>query len=484
LQPLTYERLEKLKQTHATLRLLRADNCPLILSFLYQVFIQPNRRSIRYSELLALLDDYLYRLQEVYGEEKHARSPKAYLEEWCSDRCEYLRQYYIAGQDEPEFDLTPASEKAIEWLVSLDQRQFIGTESRLLSFFQFLREIDQQTKADPQLRLADLEQKKAAIEEEIKNVRAGIVSSYDERQIKERFMQAEETARKLLSDFRQVEENFRTLDRLARERIATSDKNKGALLDEIFLEQDIIRDSDQGKSFKAFWEFLMSPDSQDELKNLLKNILALEEIQTTTEHNSVNFLQNIQVFLLDAGDKVYHSNSLLAEQLRKFLDNHTYLENKRLLNLIKSIEKKAIEMNEIIINDKAFSNISELAPNIELILSRTLFLPPKNPLIKESLLKAGEVVATLSSLFEQNYIDEHTLLHNISQALQELVQISLKDLIILFPIRKGLAEIITYLHIASKCNKAVINNNLQESIIYTVKNSTKCLTLPQIIFLR
>ena len=41
-------------------------------------------------------------------------------------------------------------------------------------------------------------------------------------------------ARRLLSDFRQVEDNFRQLDRCMREKIATSAKSKGGLLDEIF----------------------------------------------------------------------------------------------------------------------------------------------------------------------------------------------------------------------------------------------------------
>ena len=484
MEPLSYERLEILRQTHATLRLLRAENAPLILSFFYQVFIQPNRRSIRCSDLISLLNDYLYHLQEVYGEDKHTRTPKAYLEEWSSDRCEYLRQYYTPQHDEPEFDLTPSAEKAIEWLQGLGQGQFIGTESRLLSLFQFLGEIVQRTEEDPQARIAELEKQKAAIEEEIERIRAGIANSYDIRQVKERFMQAVETSRKLLSDFRQVEENFRILDRMARERIATSDKNKGALLDEIFAEQDIIRNSDQGKSFKAFWEFLMSTQSQHELKNRLKHILSLEEIKNSDERNSIYFLQNIHAFLLDAGEKLYRTNNLLAEQLRKYLDNQTYLENKRLLEIIKSIEKKAILVNNMQLNDKAFASIDEATPDLKLPLSRTLFTPPKNPIIESMGLKTGKADITLTPIFTQNYIDENALINNIRQALQTNAQVTLNHLITIFPVQRGLAEILTYMNIASKNDKAVINNKVQELILYTMKSKTKTLQLPQIIFIR
>jgi hypothetical protein len=43
-----------------------------------------------------------------------------------------------------------------------------------------------------------------------------------------------------------------------RERIATWDRGKGELLAAVFDEQDGIAQSEQGKSFAAFWKFLMS----------------------------------------------------------------------------------------------------------------------------------------------------------------------------------------------------------------------------------
>lgn len=52
-----HDYLEKLKQTHPTLRLLAADNAPLIISFLYRIFIQPNQRSVSQSDLTRRLED-------------------------------------------------------------------------------------------------------------------------------------------------------------------------------------------------------------------------------------------------------------------------------------------------------------------------------------------------------------------------------------------------------------------------------------------
>ena len=72
-----------------------------------------------------------------------------------------------------------------------------------------------------------------------------------------------ETARGLLADFRQVEENFRQLDRQVRERITRFEGGKGEVLSDIFDEHDSIAGSDQGRSFRAFWDFLMSPSRQE-----------------------------------------------------------------------------------------------------------------------------------------------------------------------------------------------------------------------------
>jgi hypothetical protein len=78
----------------------------------------------------------------------------------------------------------------------------------------------------------------------------------DDTQVKDRFLQMASTARALLSDFREVEQNFRELDRTDRERIALWEGGKGELVGQIFGDRDAISDSDQGRSFRAFWDFL------------------------------------------------------------------------------------------------------------------------------------------------------------------------------------------------------------------------------------
>jgi len=139
-----------------------------------------------------------------------------------------------------------------------------------MTVFQLLRQIAEGTTADPAARIAELEKRQATLADELGRLREGRVDLMDSAQVRDRFVQLSDTAYALLADFRELEQGFRELDRAVRVKIATWDGSKGDLLDQIFGERDAISDSDQGRSFRAFWDFLMSPSRQEELSALLE----------------------------------------------------------------------------------------------------------------------------------------------------------------------------------------------------------------------
>ncbi len=478
-----YEFLFNLKRNHATLRLLAADNSALIVSFLYLQFVAPNRRGIGYSELHAQLDDYLYYLHQIYGDARHPKSARDYLLDWSDESSPYLRKYYPDQGDEAEFDLTPATEKAIEWIQDLQAREFVGTESRLLLVFRLLREIVQQTEQDPQTRITALVQQRAEIDEEISRVRSGQVDVLDTTQVRERFFQAEDMARKLLVDFRQVEFNFRDLDRQTREKIALSEGSKGKMLDDIFFSHDEIRDSDQGCSFRAFWEFLMSAKHQAELDRLLNSVYALDSVQQVQPSD---FLQRMRYLLLEAGEKVYQTNHQLVDQLRKYLDDQTWLENKRIMEIIHAIEKRAITVRDAAADEKLFAQLDELKPGLDLVMSRNLFTPPGNIAISTDSIDEGEAQELdVKLLFEQTHIDLGLLQANVKHLLQRESQVSLRRVVDRFPISQGVAELVGYVNLATRDDRALIDADTQQRI--TVRNERGKrlrVKLPRIVFVR
>ena len=96
-----------------------------------------------------------------------------------------------------------------------------------MTVFDLLHQIIDGTELNPRTRIAELQKRKAAIDAEIAQIAQGRLDMMEPGQVRERFLQMTSTARELLSDFRAVEHNFRSLDRSVRERIATWDGNKG-----------------------------------------------------------------------------------------------------------------------------------------------------------------------------------------------------------------------------------------------------------------
>jgi hypothetical protein len=127
--------------------------------------------------------------------------------------------------------------------------------------------------------------------------------------VRDRFQQFTQLARELLTDFREVEHNFRLLDRRVRERVALWDGAKGTLLEEIIGERDAIADSDQGRSFRAFWEFLLSNRRQEEFTELLARVLALPPVADLKPDART---RRVHYDWLEAGEYTFTSSLPLA----------------------------------------------------------------------------------------------------------------------------------------------------------------------------
>jgi len=140
------------RDRHPAWRLLASPHAPLVASFLYRVFVAPNVRLTSEADLAEMLEDELFALREQLGVEVYPKTATEYLNDWCAPDKGWLRKFYKPGTDEAQFDLTPATEKAIAWLVSLTERPFVGTESRLLTMFALLEQISTGSEADPARR--------------------------------------------------------------------------------------------------------------------------------------------------------------------------------------------------------------------------------------------------------------------------------------------------------------------------------------------
>jgi hypothetical protein len=337
-----YEELAYLR-SHPAWKLLASRHAELVLSFLDRAFVTPNISAVPASQLAGMLDDELFALNQRLGEGTYPKQAGEYLDDWASDDHGWLRKFYPAGSDEPCYDLDPAVQKALLWVDDLRPRDFVGTESRLNTIFELLRQMVFGAEEDPELRLAELRRRRAELDEEIDRVERGDLPLLDAVSQRDRYQQFAKTARELLADFREVEANFRRLDRRLREQIAGWDGPKGGLLDEAVSGRTAIAESDQGRSFQAFYDLLLSYQRQDELSDLLRAVGEIGHLAGQYDER----LARVHFDWIDACERTQATVRLLSEQLRRFLDDRAWLENRRVFELVRSIEARALKARDV-----------------------------------------------------------------------------------------------------------------------------------------
>jgi len=476
-----FHTLEMARSSHPAWRLLRADNAALIASFLERAFLRPNVRQISESELARHLDDELFELRRAFGEARFPREAHAYLDDWASDKNGWLRKRYVEGEDEAQFDITPATETALSWLAGLGQRSFISTESRLRTIFDLLRDLIIDTESDVVARTSALTLRRAEIDAEISRLAAGDVPILDDAIIRDRFHLILETAQNLLSDFRALEHSFRVLDRDARIRIATWEGTKGGLLEVILGDRDAIAESDQGRSFRAFYDLLMSTDRQDELTILLEKMLALEPVGRLKPDRRV---KRIHFDWLTAAEATQRTVAKLSAELRRYLDDKAWLENRRIMQILRTIEVHALGLGDRPPSG-AIMALDGTGPEIALPLDRPLFSPPLRPDLDEFGSGEDGEEPSADALFDLVHVDKGRLQARIWRALHRRGQVSLSDVLAQHPLELGLAELVAYFSIAAEDPAGLIDDTEHETISWTdARGVARRATMPRVLFIR
>lgn len=470
----TFEDLAWLRANSPAWRLLCAANAPLVLSFLDQVFVEENARAVSATELASRLDDTLY----VLDQRGHSfpKRPKEYLDDWASPEAGWLRKFYPDGTDEPHYDATPAVEKALQWVRSLHSRDFVGTESRLNTVFDLLRQIVFGTETDPQERIRELRKQRDQIDEQIARLTAGELELMDSSAVLDRYQQFAATARELLADFREVEDNFRKLDRQLREKIAGWQGGKGELLDDVLGSRESIAGSDQGKSFQAFYGFLLSQARQEELTQLLD---AVHDMTRTDPR-----LKRVHYDWLDAAERTQATVRQLSEQLRRFLDDQVWFENRRVIDILRGIEAKALKLREQK-NPSLSIELDAPGPAIRLPMERPLYTPVKKNKLSSDNVRDAQEGTDPTALFEQVYVDPAPLAAAVRQALRAQPTAGLCELVEGHPLQQGLAELVTYLSLKDDGFAIVYDEDHPERISWEDADGTeRVATLPRVTYAR
>jgi len=477
-----FDELESVRRSSAAWKLLRADNASLVLAVLGKIFVDENVREISQTDLISRIDDELYAINDSLDEPRFPKTAKAYLDDWSAADSKWLRKYYTtSGSDEPHFDAEPALEKALAFVRALKGRDFVGTESRLNTVFELLRQMVHGTETDPDKRIHELRRQRQALDEEIARVERGDLSILTPTAQRDRFQQFVTTARDLLSDFRQVEANFRSLDRELRETIAGWQGSKGELLDQIVADRGDIANTDQGRTFTAFYDFLLSASRQAEFEDLLERALELESLGEVDPR-----VRRIHHDWLEAGERTQATVRLLSEQLRRFLDDTAWLENRRIVEILKSISATAVSIREQAASAPG-CELDGAAPAFVLPMERRLYTPKQRTPIDSALAddQPGLDEPGSDALFEQTYVDTARLSEQVRNALATSGQVPLTAIVGAAPLEHGLAELVAYLALSDESFTTIFDDAATDEIAWSNGEEVeRVATLPRTGFVR
>ena len=465
-----------------SVKLLKMRSAEFFLAFVTSVFDE--QMAIGEEKLQMLLENRLDNQREditdedinieTLGESNETKA-KRLIKEWTDKG---LFANYQNEDGEIIYELSSHTSKVIDWVTSLKKEEYIGTESKFKTLFSQLKDLVEFSNEDREKRLELLRQKKEDIERQIESLEMGEeIEVYEDYQIEPRYNSLNKLAKELLSDFKEVDDNFKKIIKQIYKR-QTENEGKKDILNYIFDAYAELKDSQQGKSFYAFWEFLLSSELQkewDELTDLLYKTLDKRNIDSKDK-----FLKEMKKHLFDAGEKVSKTNDRMSEKLSLIIRNNGNSDTQATKQVINDIKKMLLNTA----HNKERNNTSLNYEVIELKLptERQLNLTPKqeveyNNIPTEADLDINEL-ERIDKLYNYHQIDRRILRKRIDIILRENTQTTLAEVIELNNgIEKGLSELFGYIAILKEY-KTIVSDNRTQEIIFS-KNKT--ITIPEII---
>lgn len=480
--------------------LLRANSASLVISFFYQEFIIYNKLSVLAADMEIHLDSFLRDhkeelkdfevensdesvVEEFFEKKDRKQRVRGYIEKWCKNG--YLLRYYNSDR-ESVLELTQSILKLFTWIDDLKPKKFIGTESQFKTILDQLHDLYQHITEDTVSRIKALKQEKAEIEKEIKRLEAGgKVETYTPVQIFEMVDLCLRNGKDLLNDFRQVEDNFRIAGSEIYRKQSELNYSKGDILGFALDTDEKLRQSPQGQSFDAFWKFI-AEDNDNEINTIANSII--DKVSSTKEINQLDnidtdFLLNFKKNLFEAGSKIIDTKRGITDKLSRVLQQNQNGNYQKLNSLINDIKKIASEKfsREDYENQKDFMQF-DTRPQITRAYVPVLPNLQKDFGEMESFDSSDFEISDYNDLLTQFYVDRKELVNNVNEYRKKHpYQFTLGELLLTYPIKKGMAEISVYYDLIHTEQGLVVDEESKEQIQYEADGTLIKVTVPKLI---
>ena len=482
------ELLSDVLNNSPSVELLRLRNREITLLFLYKVFYR-HREPVAYEALRMRLTDYLAAIHletdeesDIHDFDSYEEKAYKYIQRWTDKG--FLRNYQEEG-GEVFYELSSYTSKTIDWLLSLRREEFVGTESKFMNLLGQIKDLVEFTNENADDRIRMLEQKKMEIEHQIQNIKAGENAKvYEEYQILPRFRTITQSAKELLSDFKEVEDNFKSITKSIYQKHAEGEYSKGDILGFTFDALEDLQRSPQGKSFYAFWDFLMKPSMQNSWDQMVSDLY--DSIDSQQMRSDDFFLRNMKNYLYKSGKKVYQANDKMADKLSRIICENGGGHMAATQRVIQDIQASLLQLAQQNIKPDISLEI-ETIPTISMPLERRLTMERFQEVTYENALELAHSDISeakhADSLFVSHNVERSVLRQRIANALKRRKQISLAEIVEQNGgLEFGLSELFGYIGVMHNF-RHLIHPERTQTILFN-EDEQKSIVIPEIIVLK
>ena len=125
------------------------------------------------------------------------------------------------------------------------------------------------------------------------------------------------------------------------------------------------------------------------------------------------------------------------------------------------------------------------SPAIRLPLERPLYTPVQKARLSSDTVRDADEETDPAALFEQVYVDPEPLRGGVRHVLRGQPQIGLAELVARYPLRQGVAELVTYLSLRDESFAIVYDEQHRDQITWSAADGReRTATLPRVTYAR
>lgn len=472
-----YRNIISLWKSNQSTTLLSHLHAPIYLSFFSYISDVYGRGPVSRQTMLEELKQYLGDIMADYPDINILKDPVAVLSLFSGEDTKWLNAFYPKGEDEVHYSLSPGLEQALNFVRDISSKPFYGTESRLELYLTGIDDLHTSLEADPQVLISTFQRQRKELLKRINEVKSGAVETADDRKIREQYLTLVSLSRQLESDVYGVVGEFEELNRKTRLDISHAISSRSEALEKILAQHDVIQNSDQGKSFIAFFRLLMNVTRLDEIRKkieIIHNHPALTPLENTE-------LDGFEYRLRDAAALAQRRFQDIAVSLGRYLEEHRGKEIRHFAQLMNDISSIGIRLRECP-PDHFSMFLPEKKIPINLNFSRSLY-SVKEPVEFIQPALRDELDVDLSTIVDTNYLQMEQLREQVSLLLETNSQVSLSTILKKYPLTEGLGELIGYFSIAKEFSHSIREDSKISATWIDENGKNRVAFCPQLIFL-